>query len=140
MAPAVGTAPPHHQGSGSRVESYVSLVVVHIGEFKASLALLHDEPYVAGRLRMEPDRKVLMRSGVMLAAAPSQDLTEDVDGVRGQIGLAQQLVADVVIADDVPSMDGELVPQMGYEFSHDHLSPGPWNDRMGLGSQDLIYQ
>ena len=87
-APAVRAATPHHQSSGGRVESYVSLVVVRLGEFKASLALLHDEPYVAGRSRTEPDREVLIRSGVVLAAAPSQDLAEDIDGVRGQIRLA----------------------------------------------------
>jgi hypothetical protein len=76
----------------------------------------------------------------MLAATPSQDLAEDFDGVRGQIRLAKKLDAGMVIADDVPSVDGEFVAQMRYELSHDHLPPGPWNDGCGLRSKDLIEQ
>jgi hypothetical protein len=49
MAPAVGPATPNHQCSGGRVESYVSLLIVRIGEFKTCPALLHDEHYVAVR-------------------------------------------------------------------------------------------
>lgn len=42
-------------------------------------------------------------------AAAQENLTEHTDGVLGQIGLSEQFGADVVVADEVPAVDGELV-------------------------------
>ncbi|MDQ2883838.1 MAG: hypothetical protein M3Y48_22465 [Actinomycetota bacterium] len=80
-------ATPDDQGAGSRIEFDVRLVGWVVGELETSLPGFHHKPHVRGVLSAQAHVEVLMRGGIVLVAAPHQDLAEDTDRVLGQIRL-----------------------------------------------------
>ncbi len=118
----------------------MGLVLLRIGEFEAGPASADHQAHIGGSPGPKRDVKVLVWLRVVLAAPASENLPEDADGMFGQIGLTQELHADVVVPDNVPTMDGELIAEVGPEFRHHHLAAGPWDDRVRFGRQNLVHQ
>src|SRR5579875_472668 len=50
----------------------------------------------------------------------------------GELGLAEQALADLVVADQVEAVQGELTAQVGDEAAYHRLAPGPRHHRIGL--------
>ena len=84
--------------------------------------------------------KVLVWSGIVGATSAGQNLAEDTDCVLREFGPAQEFETGLVVADDVPTVDGELAAEMGPEFRHLHLATRPPDDRPGIAFEDLLQQ
>jgi hypothetical protein len=82
--------------------------------------------------------EIFVGARVMLAAAPQQELAEEVHGVLGQLGLSEQLGADLVITDEVPAVNDKLITQMEHELGHRHLASGPGDHRVRFAGKHLL--
>ena len=74
----------------------------------------------------------------MLASGPQQDRAQLTYRMVHQLHIAEQLTAGVVVAGDVPPVQGVLVAQVRDELRDRHLPPGPRNHGIGLALQDSV--
>jgi len=106
----VGPSPPDEEmpGGGIEIERRVVGVVV-LGPCQSGIAALHDDEKVRLAETPEPYVKVGVGVGVLIAASGEEDSAELTDRVFDEVLLAEQLEACVVVACDVPAVQGVFV-------------------------------
>src|SRR5579875_2311936 len=128
-APGItGLATPEQQQASRRIPGDRRLQV-GVASLEARAVAVEDHDDVVrtrrGNDRSEPGRR---RS----RAAGKKHPSEDTHGMVGELGLAEQALADLVVADQVEAVQGELTAQVGDEAAYHRLAPGPRHHRIGL--------
>jgi hypothetical protein len=106
---------------------------------QTGLAVVDDDPEITLTRAAEPDREVPVRLRIMFASGREQDAPKFLDGMVDEIELPQEAGADVVLASDVPAVEGVLVAQVRDELRHRHLSLRPSDDRVRFPFENVVH-
>ena len=108
-AGAVRSTSPDEQVAGGSIDLDRRFVDVTVSPRQSRRAAGNQDSQISAAAAPQPDAEVGIRIGIVSAAGHEKDLPELTDRVVDQVILAEETVADVIVAGDVPPVQRVFV-------------------------------
>jgi hypothetical protein len=133
-------ATPNEEESGGRVAHNARVLGGPFVPSEGPFAFPDYHVEISLAFRTQTGREVCVRLRVAPSASNKEYPSEHFDRVLGQVGLSQKSDAQLVVAHNVPTVQGVLIAQVRDELCHGHASSCPWDDTLGIHLEHVGHQ